>query len=66
MPWLVACDRQNYVPLTGHRTRDKRRRLDIGWRWTYSRFVREDGRWFYIDGDIAVDRVAGRPGGVIG
>ena len=31
-----------------------------------SRFVREDGRWFYVDGDIAVDQVAGRPGVVIG
>jgi len=31
-----------------------------------SRFMREGGRWFYIDGDIASDQVAGRPEGVIG
>ena len=25
---------------------------DIVRRCTYSRFVREDGRWFYVDGDV--------------
>jgi SEC-C motif-containing protein len=29
-----------------------------------SRFVREDGRWFYVDGDLGGDRgdpISGRP-----